>query len=136
MNAKRIPGATHPRVASHLSVVLAACLLLLAASVVLAQSGGGYDLSWSTVDGGGGTFSTGGLSCGVPLLRCAACACATGAGGQAQGVYTLGGTAGQPDAGLLSGGSYTLGGGFWGGGAAAPTPEHTLYLPLALRQSP
>jgi len=35
---------------------LAACLLLLAASVVLAHSGGDCDLFWSTVDGGG-TFS-------------------------------------------------------------------------------
>jgi len=41
--------------------------LLLAAAPALAQSGGdyqvarsGYDLSWSTIDGGGGTFSTGG----------------------------------------------------------------------------
>jgi hypothetical protein len=34
--------------------------LLLVASIVLAQTGGGYDLSWSTIDGGGSTFSTGG----------------------------------------------------------------------------
>ena len=29
-------------------------------SVALAQSGGEYDLTWSTVEGGGWTFSTGG----------------------------------------------------------------------------
>ena len=104
MTAKRVPGA------GRLAVPLAVCLLLLAASTVLAQSGGGYDLSWSTVDGGGETFSSG-------------------------GVYTLGGTAGQPDAGLLTGGSYTLGGGFWGGGALA-LPRYTVYLPLILRQFP
>lgn len=62
--------------------------LLLVPALALAQSGGPYDLSWSTVDGGGYTFSTG-------------------------GAYTLGGTAGQPDAGALSGGSYALSGGFW-----------------------
>jgi len=107
MSAWRNPGAR------HLGVLLAACLLLLAASVVLAQSGGVYDLSWSTVDGGGGTLSTGGLSCA----------------GQAQGVYTLGATAGQPDAGLLAGGSYVLGGGFWGGSAAA---MREVFLPLVL----
>lgn len=73
-------------------------------SLATAQSGGGYDLTWSTVDGGGATFSTG-------------------------GTYSLGGTIGQPDAGTLSGGSYTLGGGFWGGG----TIHYTLYLPLILR---
>jgi hypothetical protein len=87
--------------------VLVACLLLLVAAPVLAQSGGDYDLSWSTIDGGGGTFSTGGS-------------------------YTFGATAGQPDAGLLAGGDYTLGGGFWGGGALA-APPHVIYLPLVLR---
>jgi len=90
--------------------LLAACLLLLAASVVLAQSGGGYDLSWSTVDGGGGAFSAG-------------------------DGYSLGGTAGQPDAGLLTGGGYTLAGGFWGGGAVAGS-VYEVYLPLVLRNSP
>jgi hypothetical protein len=78
--------------------------LLLLVSVVSAL--GEYDLSWWTVDGGGQTFSSG-------------------------GGYTLGGTAGQPDAGTLSGGEYTLGGGFWGGGAV--TVSHDIYLPLVLR---
>ncbi len=62
--------------------------LLLIVSQVLAQSGS-YDLSWWTVDGGGGTLNGDG--------------------------YTLGGTAGQPDAGVLEGRGYTLNGGFWGG---------------------
>ena len=34
-------------------VLLVLTPLLLLASVALAQSGGGYDLTWSTVDGGG-----------------------------------------------------------------------------------
>jgi hypothetical protein len=71
-----------------------------------AQGAPGCDLSWHTVDGRGCTFNTG-------------------------GGYTLGGTAGQPDAGLLTEGGYALGGGFWGGGAAAA--GHKLYLPLVLR---
>jgi hypothetical protein len=79
----------------------------LALVCVPALSGEGYDLSWSTVDGGGGTFSTGGS-------------------------YSLGGTAGQPDAGLLTGGVYSLGGGFWGGGAAAEE-MYLLCLPAVLR---
>jgi len=84
----------------------AACLLMLLAAVpTLAQSGGGYDLTWSTVDGGGGTFSTG------------------------EG-YSLGGTAGQPDAGVLAGGGYTLAGGFWRGGALA---KYKVYLPLVVQ---
>ena len=62
-------------------------LLLLVTAVVLGQSGGGFDLSWSTIDGGGGTSSGGG--------------------------FALSGTIGQPDAGALSGGDFTLNGGFW-----------------------
>ncbi len=54
-----------------------------------AQTGGGFDLSWSTVDGGGATSSTG-------------------------GTFGLGGTIGQPDAGRQTGGAFTLDGGFWG----------------------
>jgi hypothetical protein len=101
MTAERI------RPALHLKRWPAACLLLLAAVPVLAQSGGGYDLSWSTVDGGGHTPSMGGM-------------------------YSLAGTAGQPDAGLMTGGTYTLVGGFWGGGEVAE-PGYVIYLPLVMR---
>jgi len=84
---------------------------LLAAGVaaVYAQSGGGYDLTWNTVDGGGTTFSSG-------------------------GGYSLGGSAGQPDAAAWSGGGYTLSGGFWHAGAAGTTPggETPVYLPVIL----
>jgi hypothetical protein len=62
----------------------------------------GYDLSWYTIDGGGATFSSGGS-------------------------YSLGGSIGQPDAGSLSGGSYQLNGGFWGGASIA---NYNVYLPL------
>ena len=56
---------------------------------VFGQSGGDFDLSWSTIDGGGGT-SRGGN-------------------------FTLSGTIGQPDAGTMSGGDFKLEGGFWSG---------------------
>jgi hypothetical protein len=79
-------------------------LFLLAGVVVHAQVGGGYDLTWSTVDSGGATFSTGSGT-------------------------SLGGTIGQPDAGAMTGGAYTLEGGFWGGTAA----HYRIYLPLVLR---
>ncbi len=69
--------------------VMAVCIMAFSAPLVLGQSGGDYDLSWSTIDGGGGT-STGGN-------------------------YSLSGTIGQPDAGTMAGGDYTLTGGFWGG---------------------
>lgn len=83
-----------------------ACLVLLLAPAVLAQSGGGFDLAWSTVDGGGAMSSVG-------------------------GGYSLSGTAGQPDAGWISGGVYAVSGGFWGGIASASGAP--LYLPLVLR---
>jgi hypothetical protein len=82
------------RTRKYQGLLLAAALLVAASTgLVYAQVGGGYDLSWNSVDGGGDTFSTG-------------------------GTYTLGGTIGQPDAGQLSGGVYGLTGGFWG--VAAP----------------
>jgi hypothetical protein len=83
--------------------------LLLVTSVALAQEGDGYDLSWSTVDGGGYTFSSG-------------------------GDYDLGGTVGQHDASSMSGGDYVLSGGFWCGGALED--EYDTYLPLALKRYP
>ncbi|MEJ2736321.1 MAG: hypothetical protein P8189_22600 [Anaerolineae bacterium] len=86
------------------------CLLLALVSLALAESGNGYDLTWWTVDGGGTTGSTG-------------------------GGYTLGGTSGQPDAGVLAGGGYILGGGFWRGGEARP-PAYKIHLPAVLRQFP
>ena len=66
-----------------------------------------YTLNWWTVDGGG-TMSAGG------------------------GGYTLGATTGQPDPGVLTGGPYVLGGGFWRGGAAAAA-AYRIYLPMVFR---
>ncbi len=63
--------------------------ILWAVATAIAQSGGGYDLTWSTIDSGGEMFSTG-------------------------NGYELGGTIGQPDAGELTGeNGYALTGGFW-----------------------
>jgi hypothetical protein len=73
----------------------------------LALAAASYELSWWTVDGGGGSSSGSG--------------------------YTLNGTIGQPDAGTLaSGGGYTLAGGFWHGGAAA-LAETKVYLPVMVK---
>ena len=89
-------------------VILFVCLAFVGLVTVRAQSGGGYDLTWNTVDGGG-------MSSG--------------------GVYTLGGAIGQPDADVLSGGNYTLTGGFWQSGSIPMPPEYHIYLPLVLRNS-
>ncbi len=85
-------------------VILLICAAL--AWPVLAQTGGGYDLTWSTIDGGGGASSG--------------------------GAYLLGGTIGQPDARAISGGNYTLVGGFWGGDLSGATSRY-VYLPVVLR---
>jgi hypothetical protein len=69
----------------------------------------GYGLVWWTVDGGGGVSDGG-----------------TG--------YTLMGVIGQPDAEVLSGEGYVVGGGFWGGtGPVSAALEHAVYLPCLLR---
>ncbi|MFN4294935.1 MAG: hypothetical protein ACK4JD_12480 [Thermoflexales bacterium] len=76
-------------------------VLLLSAGAAVAQTGGGYNLTWNTVDGGGATFSAG-------------------------GAYSLGGTAGQPDAQPpTTGGAYALQGGFWS------PPGYVIYTPIA-----
>jgi hypothetical protein len=96
-----------------ISVILTAGILLLVAlsGLAAAQTGGGYDLTWNTVDGGGITFGEG-------------------------GGYALGGTAGQMDAGLLSGGPFTLAGGFWGRSMAGMPAGFRVYLPLVLKVHP
>jgi hypothetical protein len=86
----------------------ACCVALVVVPMALAQTGSEYDLPWWTVDGGGGTWSTG-------------------------GGYRLSGTAGQPDAGVLEGDGTMLAGGFWRGGEAV-IPWHELYFPVVLRQ--
>ena len=56
--------------------------------------GGGFSIDWYTMDGGGGT--------------------------SADGTFELSGTIGQPDAGVMSGGTFILSGGFWVFGEASP----------------
>jgi hypothetical protein len=63
-----------------------------------------YDLSWWTIDGGGGQV--------------------TG------GPYDLTGSIGQGDAEVLTGGGYFLTGGFWGGPARQPI----LRMPMILQR--
>ena len=70
-------------------IVLGAALLL-SQQTTSAQSGGSYDLTWNSIDGGGG----------MPA-------------GSTGGTYSLGGTIGQADTGTMSGGAFSLAGGFW-----------------------
>ena len=72
------------------AVAWSAIGLMLLTMFVSSTVSGEYELSWYTIDGGGGR-STG-------------------------GPYVLVGTIGQPDAAYSSGGNYELLGGFWPGG--------------------
>ena len=92
---------------SSFKALIVVLLLSLITLPVLAQSGGTYNLEWNTIDGGGGTFSTG-------------------------GDWSLGGTISQADAGSLSGGTFTLDGGFWTG-IIESIEEFFNFLPLIIR---
>jgi len=71
--------------------------LIFTAFTSFSQSGGNFDLRWSTVDSGGGSSSG--------------------------GSFSISGTVGQPDAGSLSGGQFKLEGGFWSGVSVAQSPD-------------
>lgn len=88
-----------------LTLVMFVLIIALFASVALAQ--GGYNLRRGTVAGGGHIFST-------------------------NGGYKLGGTIGQAGAGAMSGDPYTLGSGFWGGGALSSSTG-PIYLPIVVK---
>ncbi len=110
MSAKaRFPASTRFFAASKrglLAFLLALVVAVILVGVASAQSGGGYDLDWWTVDGGGGMLNQVG--------------------------YSLHATAGQPDAGTaLASGEYTLLGGFWPSSASG---GYTVYLPLVIRE--
>jgi len=68
-------------------------------AIVCVAGADSFTLEWSTIDGGGEMWSTG-------------------------GDYELGGTVGQPDANtvVMAGGDYELAGGFWGIALAEPEP--------------
>lgn len=86
-----------------------ALLLLIAVTLLVAYQQVRADpppfsLDWWSIDGGGATFLAGGS-------------------------YSLGSTAGQPDAGVLTGNGFTLQGGFWNDTFA----HYTFTAPVTLR---
>lgn len=93
--------------ASRLFAFASLGLLASASMGMSLLMGDDYDLSWNTIDGGGGTSYSGDFS------------------------LELTGTIGQPDAGpLLQGGTFTFAGGFWAGGGPAdvdPVADITAY---------
>lgn len=84
--------------------------LLFSAADTYAQSGGPFDLHWGTIDTGGGS--------------------------RQEGNYTLGDTAGQPDAQTLSGGPYILSGGFWAYRPSQISPTPTIPPTLTATMTP
>jgi hypothetical protein len=82
-------------------------LILVFTTVSTILAVGGYHVNWWTVDSGGGT---------------------------SQGEdYSVSGTIGQPDTSpLMSGGNFSVVGGFWGGALTPPSPN-LVYLPLVIR---
>ncbi len=98
-----------------IGLLISIVLLISIASTAAAQSGGGAstslsagdDLTWSTIDNGGGSSSGDG--------------------------YTLNGTIGQMDAAQLIGsGAYTLSGGFWIDSVGAISQKY-VFLPIVIR---
>src|SRR5881396_96795 len=75
------------------SLKITLLLFAVTSTAALAQS---YSIDWFTIDGGGGT--------------------------SAGGVYSVSGTIGQPDAGAMSGGNFSLTGGFWSLLSVVQTP--------------
>ena len=102
----RVPQWVIPRRATVLLILFSS--LLMVALPLLTHAQTNYNLTWWTVDGGGGTLS------------------------DSSAPYTLIGTIGQPDASAaLTGGSYTLVGGFFARGSM---PGHITYLPIIFKQ--
>ena len=87
-------------------MLLISLLSFLLAGTALAA--GDYQISWWTIDSGGGSSRS------------------------ADGQYTLDGTIGQLDAGSAAGGEYALQGGFWQGITVA-LQEFLIHLPLINR---
>ena len=80
-------------------VTVVLCLLLVGVVTAVPTA---LNIPWWTMDNGGGTSSGGG--------------------------YTLSGTIGQPEVGIVQSGSNTLGSGFWQGGEIPDT--NLIFLPL------
>ena len=76
------------------SLAVVMLVLLAWTTSVKAQA---FKIDWFTVDGGGGSSSA--------------------------GIYALSGAIGQPDAGMSSGGTFAVQGGFWGLQAVVQTPS-------------
>jgi hypothetical protein len=77
-------------------VVMMTTIAAASAIALAGPSGGSFEITWYTIDAGGTSNASG-------------------------GVFSLSGTIGQPDAGpVMTGGNFSLSGGFWPGVQNAP----------------
>lgn len=92
-------------------LVFCGIVILLLAAAWVAVAAGGFELPWFSVDGGGGESSG--------------------------GSYAIAGSIGQPDAGQMDGGAYTLSGGYLAitqrGAIPPPSFSDHVFLPVAIR---
>jgi len=92
------------------STLMIAIVLRLTSISVIAQSGGDYELTWTSIDAGGGSMNG--------------------------GAYSLVSTVGQPEPGATqSGGVYSLNGGVVDAGGSVMTQagDQQIFLPLIWR---
>ena len=100
------PSKHHSRIFLAVAVLILAMLFVASSGrLAEAQAGGGYNLTWTVIAGGGQTFARG-------------------------GAYSLGATSGQAAVGTLNGGAYIAQDGFWSGvqppaATATATPTAT-----------
>jgi hypothetical protein len=88
-------------------IIFTVCALLLV-TVSTALAADAYQITWWTVDSGGGSSQS------------------------ADGQYVLNGTIGQPEAGSASGSEYSFKGGFWYS-ISSTIQEFLIHLPLVNR---
>lgn len=81
-------------------------VLLVHSSVPVYANISDFELQWFSIDNGGTISSSGGS-------------------------YTLSGTIGQPDAGVLDGGDYTIQGGFWNSNTARSLLD--IFMPVVVK---
>ena len=89
-------------------------ILLLPLSTTMAQTGGGFDLSWSTIESGGASVSSSDIASGREPR------------------FILTGIIGQADARLLTDGTFSLSGGFLQNEASNSINIY-LYLPIIMK---
>jgi hypothetical protein len=92
---------------TRVTIIFTVCALVLV-TVSTALATGSYQVTWWTVDSGGGSSQS------------------------TDGQYVLNGTAGQPEAGSASGSGYSFNGGFWHA-MSTTIQEFLIHMPLVNR---